>query len=692
MFNEFRRLGTSYKVIDGHRVYYYNCCISLDIKVSSGKDINDKDIAVPYLWYMNVTIGDYENLLMGRTLEELQSTLNDIYSDAILASGLNIIKLPVYVYDLTYLNYFLEPLLGKITDKFDVKGNLAFVDYNYRFRFKSVKTFNVDSREFIKNDIFYDNSIMRTPLTDLDEADLQECLAVVLGIDEYIKNFVSITDKYNFFDLPVSISRTIKDRMYYWGYKLVYYRHGKLEPFMNESIIPIQDVREWKIIHESISGGICAYNKDKANEIIEQVVGYDFTSCYPAIMFCSNLFPVKFHSYYETMDSDEYLKGIKNYAIISNIWLKNVRLKDNCPTPFLKCDSIREYDESKCKFDDEGYLIDTNGTDIKISGCEMDYYTLRNFYDFDGLVATDCYVYERGLLPNRLVGCMMQYFKDKCQYKDDKNMLALYLMSKRCINMCFGINYTDPCTIYPDFDNGKLDLYFPSYDTIKAKIKAYNESKSRTTCYQWGMYIAAIQRARLSIIIKKAIDLGIWLYSDTDSCYVKFDPHFHLYVKHLNEINFKRMQYIGNIRDNYSWSVNNKILGNFGVDSKCYMFKMLGRKTYMYSDELGEVTTKTAGIPSSELKKLFKRYDCQTAEDKFNIFKKSTILKDSIEYYNKINETLTTVEDYQGHKSDIYIKGGVVTKHKDDDFKLTFEEKQLLFILDILGGANIESV
>ena len=78
MIDAFRRLGTSYKIINEHRVYYYNCCISLDIKVSSGKDIHDKDIAVPYLWYMNITIGDYENLLSGRTLEDLQNTLNDL--------------------------------------------------------------------------------------------------------------------------------------------------------------------------------------------------------------------------------------------------------------------------------------------------------------------------------------------------------------------------------------------------------------------------------------------------------------------------------------------------------------------------------------------------------------------------------------------------------------------------------------
>lgn len=282
-----------------------------------------------------------------------------------------------------------------------------------------------------------------------------------------------------------------------------------------------------------------------------------------------------------------------------HVIFRNIRLKD--PRFPMPCLSMYKASCILNGIADNGRCLEASLYECYIN--EIDLKLIYDYYTWDQIIIDDVYVAWKDYLPRWFSDIIYNEYKAKCELKGDQ---VLYALQKGKFNSLYGMSVQKPVPIdiKEDYKTGE---YEPDMDYLKNYEHNYEKHvKSRNSFlpYQWGVWVTAYAQSNL-FTLGECVDYkngGIWLYSDTDSCYAtKFDEKK---LKIYNDDCIKRL------RDHGYEPVTVKgktyKLGVAEFDGEYMQFKTLHSKCYCdrpltaYGDNFvmgGDLQITVAGVP-----------------------------------------------------------------------------------------------
>lgn len=387
---------------------------------------------------------------------------------------------------------------------------------------------------------------------------------------------------------------------------------------MFKRIVPdffIQQMLE-KVFH----GGYTHANRFRISITVKgKIICLDFGSSYPFVMLTEKYPMEKFAPLEENVTPDFIIRNAEQYAYIFKLIMMKPELKrKDEPMPVLqmsKAKSINAIEDNGRILQAEMVEIYTNEIDLQII-CEQ--------YKFKGL-CTDVYYSEKGYLPRWFTDYVFKCYQDKCTLKDGDPVL--YSIAKSKLNALYGMTVQKPVKqmIDEDYQTG---AYAVNKEIDDAELyEKYVKKYTSILPYQWGVWVTSYAFKNLHTLGKCVAPDGIWLYSDTDSCYAtKWDMDK---VEAYNQSCRNKLKVNGydcvTIGDRQFW------LGVAEVDGVYSEFRTCGAKRYVcrYADipkyripdekgrtKANKLKITVAGVPK-------KGVDC--LKDEINNFHRGTV-------------------------------------------------------------------
>ena len=373
-------------------------------------------------------------------------------------------------------------------------------------------------------------------------------------------------------------------------------------------------------------GGFTHANRHYIGVICENVTAFDFTSSYPYSLLAFKYPMTEFKKWEEgALSVDQILEDSEKYAYMFKLILCNVTLKDDhIPMPALQY--------SKCiktinALTDNGRILAANYVEIYIN--EIDLEVLNNQYKWTGAACTDIYFAQKDYLPRWFTDYVFECFTNKTMLKGGDPVA--YNLAKAIVNSLYGccvqkpvkgdiieyydqiidefgdehdsgeyaVNEIDLPNLYIDYLKGEAD----EKDIKKAEemYEKYMNKRSSILNYNWGVWCTSYAFRNLFELGSCA---GLWLYSDTDSCYGQdWDM---LRVEEYNE-KCKRLLKANNygpvMRDGVEYWLgvvdreDHKEFKTMGAKRYCVVDHVLNKETGQYEDVL-KITV--AGVPKKK--------------------------------------------------------------------------------------------
>lgn len=368
---------------------------------------------------------------------------------------------------------------------------------------------------------------------------------------------------------------------------------------------------QYNMCVKAFRGGNTHASRFYADCILENVGSYDFASSYPAVVICSDQFPMgKLEECTDDVQTIENLLAFsERFFIIVEVVFESLELKDpyNCSVPYIpvaKVDLVgeNEYDfisdVSREKLD----VINDNGRIISINkpvrfaflGVELPIILEQ----YTGVMhVTKCYYTVKGYLPDELRKTCFDWYDKKTSLKHVAGMEYEYMKSKNRVNSVYGMmveQIIKEIIEYNDTDK-LLDSRQPTEEEASEQLKNYYTPMQRKfLAYQWGITVTAAARVRL----QEMIDMcgNDFVYCDTDSCKM-LNPE--KYLKAFEEYNKKWIEYADKCGCDYfafTKDGEKQILGVADYEGSYDKFKTLGAKKYAV-EKNGELEITIAGVP-----------------------------------------------------------------------------------------------
>lgn len=325
---------------------------------------------------------------------------------------------------------------------------------------------------------------------------------------------------------------------------------------------------------------------------------YDFTSSYPFIMLAYKLPSTKFCPLPGAYSIDDILADSEEYAFLFKLIMWDVKLKDSNKTemPYLQFSKLTHVINPVL---DNGRVISADFAEIIIT--EYDLMILNNQYKFRKHACVDVEYSYKNYLPRWYTDLIYKLFYNKSTLKNVDPIL--YQIEKGKLNAGYGNTVQKPCrvTIEENFITGEYNEK-EDYDFEKEYAKYIKRRKSILN-YAWGVWITAIAAYNL-FQLGKCVNHengGMWLYSDTDSCYSnKWDKNA---IDAYNKDCHDRLK--ANGYDPVIYEGKEYCPGCAVLDGSYTEYVFLGAKRYCgRSSKDGELHITVAGVPKSGAKSL----------------------------------------------------------------------------------------
>ena len=354
---------------------------------------------------------------------------------------------------------------------------------------------------------------------------------------------------------------------------------------MFKRIVP--DFIVQQILEKVFHGGYTHANRFRISVTVNgKIICFDFSSSYPFVMLSEKYPMERFAPLEENVEPSFILRNAEKYAYIFKLVMLKPELKrKEEPMPVLqmsKAKSINAIEDNGRILQAEYVEIYTNEIDLKLI-CEQ--------YKFKG-ICTEVYYSEKGYLPRWFTDYVFQCYKDKCELKGGDPVL--YSIAKAKLNALYGMTVQKPvkAMIDENYQTGeyKLNDSIPDAELYEKYVKKYTSILP----YQWGVWVTSYAFFNLHTLGKCVADDGIWLYSDTDSCYAtKWDMEK---VNAYNENCKKKLEANGyscvKIGEREFW------LGVAENDGEYSEFRTCGAKRYAVRDAgSGKLKITVAGVP-----------------------------------------------------------------------------------------------
>lgn len=375
-------------------------------------------------------------------------------------------------------------------------------------------------------------------------------------------------------------------------------------------------LEQYELCEQVFRGGDTHANSLHIGEVLEHVGSYDFASSYPAIIICSNEFPID--RLLDCKDNVKNLDDMKHYAekywLIIEFAVENLELMKKYGTadPYLSKSKVALDFRQKSQITDEnGRIIKAPGISIiRCLGCELQ--TIMRQYKFENnaVKVLKAYCATKGYLPLDFRKECFYWYRLKTELKGVEGMEYEYMKSKNKVNSVFGMmveKIVKPKYEY-DVNTNTFSEIVPTKEESDRQLKEYYSFRSNKFLqYQWGITVTALARIRLQGMID-IVDYTDLVYWDTDSCKML---HPEKYEKAFREYNNRWISSIRNSGCEYSARTKKgelQILGIADRETDYERFCTLGAKKYVYEqknkDGKTELHITVAGVPKKTGAKL----------------------------------------------------------------------------------------
>lgn len=600
---------------------------------------SDKDkcikIGFMYIWMLGIN----DNVFYGRTWEELR----------IFLGKLNKRKKDIFIHNLSFEFQFLSgnfKLINVFARKERKVIKCELEEYNITFRCtyymtnvalsKLTDVYNLPVKKKCGD---LDYSLVRNSKTPLTATELLYCEYDCLVIYYYIKQELSMYKKFN--KIPNTLTGRVRKELQARVLKNYNYR-SKLQKCINT------DPHIYNLLIDCFAGGYTHANWLYVNEVIKNVVSWDFTSSYPFVMLVE-----KYPSTTFKKCNVSNIKSIlyDDFAYIINIEFKNI--KSNYFNNIIS-KSKAYYIENGVY--DNGKIVSASLLKIVIN--EIDLKIIQEFYSFDEYNILEIYYANKSYLPYELLDFILDKYHNKTAYKNVSGKEYLYSIEKSKFNSLYGMCVTNNIKDNIEFNNEGLwtTKKISNYDILD---KLSVERKKGFLSFAYGVWVTSYSRYNLLSNVRLLDEYTI--YCDTDS--IKLTEGYDInviynYNKQVDDkikqvanfynIDIKRFEPVD------CKGIHHKI-GLFDKDGDYLYFKTLGAKKYCYIDKATEKLHITvAGVPKKGVSAL--KNNINNFND--NLFFKACDTGKKQIFYND-EQPVIKVIDYLGNEDVISEKKGI---------------------------------
>lgn len=613
----------------------------LNNKVYAGVTYNNlneeqKEDAIPqscmYIWMFGIN----DKVYYGRTWDEFVEfieKLEDNVSD----------KKIIFVHNLSFEFQFFKSVF-KVNNVFARKSHKVIrcelEDYNIEFRC----SFTMSNCALASLPRLYklpvekkvgdlDYSKLRTSITELTDKEMGYCEYDCLVVYYYILQELETYERIDKIPLTNTghVRKELKDAvMEDYSYRNKVRRSINIDPHV------------YNLLVECFAGGYTHANWIHADEIIENVDSWDFTSSYPYVMV-THKFP-----------SSEFKKcNIKTLKDLNNrfAYILIVKFKD------LKCKYYNNYiSMSKCRYIkgaryDNGRIIQADEIEIVLT--DIDFKLILDMYDCTYEI-TESYFSFYNYLPIQYIKFILKKYVNKTKFKGVEGKELEYMKEKNRFNSLYGMTVTNTIRDRVEYDDEKGWEEIPlTNEEIVSSLE--EEKKKAFLSFAYGVWVTAYARNNL---LKNVIKLDEYvIYCDTDS--MKLCPGYDKKViEDYNDFVKRKIEFVAKKLDidieNFApldTKGKKRMLGVFDADEHYDRFITQGAKKYAFEID-GKIGITVAGVPKTGAKQLKKLEDFK--DDL--VFEFENTNKNLLFYCEDMKEVVIT--DYQGKEYKVNDKSG----------------------------------
>lgn len=625
---------------------------AFDIEVSSFLNEQQEKCCCMYIWQFG--LGDY--VTYGRTWPEFMNFISNLQNTLIISQER---QLYVYVHNLSYEFQFIRKFFKwdkvfLLEDRVPVYASKDGISFRCSLKLSGGKSLENVGKDLIHHDIKklignLDYQKIRHSQTPLTQEEMDYCendIRILLAyIDEKIEQDGGIHK------IPLTNTGYVRNHVR----KRCFRRYKHYMSIMDDLQLTPETYLQAK---RAFQGGFTHARAAYVGEVLHNVASFDFTSSYPAVMALEKFpmsSPRKVNIAMESNRLDYYLE---NYCCMFDIELFEVTPLVSYDHPISLSRCIPQYTPKEVIINGkqvQNYVLD-NGRlvtchHMAITVTELDFQTIREFYDWDRIIIDNFHIFAKHYLPKPIVMSVLEFYRDKTALKGLDEQLINYMIQKNMLNSAYGMMVTS--IVRDDLSYGEDDEFHKEPPNIKEEIDKYNKSKRRFLYYPWGVWVTAHARHNL---FRGIMEMGNdYRYSDTDSLkVVNYEKHM-AWIKQYNDEIIEKCQASSkhfHIDIEYYSAPNRKgevfTIGQWDFEGVYDLFKTEGAKRYLvYSHKHGYTLT-CAGL--SKAKGPLYLYN-----EMLHLAKSNQLNSNRTTPFDIFEEDMTVPSDYTGKLTHNYI-------------------------------------
>ena len=396
----------------------YNCNIcAFDIETTTIPAIQQ---SIMYIWQFAID----DTVYYGRTWEEFKKFVSLL---KLASCGRTTV---IFVHNLSYEIQFLSGIfkfenkdIFPTEPRHVLRANIDNLEFRCSYRLTNLSLDALTERYNVEHKKVhgFDYDKIRYPWTPMSDKELEYCVNDVLGLVEAIKAIMDLNGD-DYYSLPLTstgfVRRECKRAM-----------HPQRPQIMNA--FPTYDV--FKLLRREFRGGNTHANRFYSDEVLEgPIYSMDISSSYPSQQ-CTKLFPI---GPFELIKSPscrlvDRLISLGN-AVLFEVILYNVELRNKWVSvpyiPTAKCRDLKDV------YADNGRVL--SASELRLVVNEIDWEIIIKQYCFDAKVIQG-YRAKLGKLPQGLIDCNIEFFKDKTELKGVIGKELYYLKAKELLNSIY---------------------------------------------------------------------------------------------------------------------------------------------------------------------------------------------------------------------------------------------------------------
>lgn len=557
--------------IETTSVFYNSKSEKWESYIEENKDLYTDYNALCYCWSFAIRLNNERIIsFFGRTLESFKQFLNDF--EELAPDAIKII----YVHNLKFEFQFMRNILQDMTVfAREVREPIYACWEHFTFRCSYMltqlslenwaKTKNLKHQKLVGD---LDYSVERTPYTEMSEEEIKyslvDTIIVCEGLVDYMKEYGTVEN--------IPLTQTGRVRRHVEKSMLKNYKwHDKMFRAYPKNI------SDYKDLTDVFWGGLTRANRLHAGTIHYNLASRDATSAYPWIML-SKLFPVtefvetQNYKYVQENENLCYYVTVEFYDLKSIFW--------NSYIPLDKCITTHGV------VADNGRIIEAEYVKIKI--LDIDFEIIQNSYKMSKYEIIDMHYALKGYLDNDFRMEILNFFRQKTQYKDVAGKEELYMRSKEMLNSLYGMMVTKVFNNDVYLKDNEWCVDNLTLDSFNEKLE--NELKRKyklNYIFSMGAYVTAYQRQSLWNFVYRFDELLV--YMDTDSHKYISTSETERYYLRYNKAVYKTYQLLSDqlgveVEAFTPKAPNGKIslIGQYTPEPTYSEFKTLGAKRYAY--------------------------------------------------------------------------------------------------------------